>query len=290
MSSSRPAPVPSTRRAARAASRTLRPSLSPTRYGMDTGRAEPLVVGRCDHVAGANEIADVREERCGMGFFDGAQMSASPVVPCAHVTIGRPSAGFLPVGATTTPDTTMSRPSTAVEWYRTTPRVGPVGCVDAHGADQRSRLRLRQRVGHRVEVGLAHPAPRLRTRGRAIAPVSATQVASDTTTTDGSAHPVMLPRADLAGSSASASTSATSSTRWNVISSRDRVRAGRRGPGRCASGRITVGEPGPLGREHLLLDAADGQHTALERDLARHPDLGSHRRGRSAGSRAPSSS
>ena len=37
------------------------------------------------------------------------------------------------------------------------------------------------------------------------------------------------------------------------------------------------GEPGPLRREHLLLDAADRQHPTLERDLAGHPDVGAHR-------------
>ena len=57
-------------------------------------------------------------------------------------------------------------------------------------------------------------------------------------------------------------------------------RGRRRGRGRCAAGRITVGEPGPLRGEHLLLHAADRQHPTLQRDLAGHADLGAHRRAR----------
>ena len=52
------------------------------------------------------------------GCFEGAQMSARPAVPCAHVTTTRPARGAFAVGATTTPETAMSRPSTAREWYR----------------------------------------------------------------------------------------------------------------------------------------------------------------------------
>src|SRR3954464_5686631 len=37
------------------------------------------------------------------------------------------------------------------------------------------------------------------------------------------------------------------------------------------------GEAGPMRVEQLLLHAADGQHAAVERDLAGHADVGSHR-------------
>ena len=53
------------------------------------------------------------------GDFDGAHWSARPVVPCAQVSTVRPSFGAAPVGATMTPDTAMSRPSTEREWYST---------------------------------------------------------------------------------------------------------------------------------------------------------------------------
>ena len=38
-----------------------------------------------------------------------------------------------------------------------------------------------------------------------------------------------------------------------------------------------LGEAGALGGEQLLLDPADRQHPAVERDLAGHADLGAHR-------------
>src|SRR3954454_4850926 len=63
------------------------------------------------------------------GAFDGAHWSASPVVPCAHATTVRPAFGAAPVGATTTPDTAMSRPSTAREWYRTLHALAPAGAA-----------------------------------------------------------------------------------------------------------------------------------------------------------------
>lgn len=61
--------------------------------------------------------------------FDGAHWSARPVVPCAHVSTVRPSFGAAPVGATTTPDTAMSRPSTEREWYSTFHALAPAGAA-----------------------------------------------------------------------------------------------------------------------------------------------------------------
>src|SRR3954454_15740432 len=37
------------------------------------------------------------------------------------------------------------------------------------------------------------------------------------------------------------------------------------------------GEAGSMRREQLLLDAADGQHPAIEGDLTGHADIGAHR-------------
>ena len=68
----------------------------------------------------------------------------------------------------------------------------------------------------------------------------------------------------------------TSSARWNVMRSRTASgTSSRSGPLRA--GQDHRGEPGPLGREHLLLDAADRQHPALQRDLAGHADVAAHR-------------
>jgi hypothetical protein len=39
---------------------------------------------------------------------------ASPVVPCAQLITGQPSAGIVPAGTATVPDTATSRPSTDV--------------------------------------------------------------------------------------------------------------------------------------------------------------------------------
>ncbi len=47
---------------------------------------------------------------------DGAHWSAMPCVPWAQLITGRPPAGAASVGATTTPDTAMSEPSSACEW------------------------------------------------------------------------------------------------------------------------------------------------------------------------------
>ena len=85
------------------------------------------------------------------------------------------------------------------------------------------------------------------------------------------------------------STSCTSSARWNVITSRTRSgTSSRSGPLRV--GQDHLGEPGPLGREHLLLHAADRQHPALQRDLAGHADVGAHRSAGEQATRARSSS
>ena len=60
-------------------------------------------------------------------------------------------------------------------------------------------------------------------------------------------------------------------TGWNVICSRTSSGTSSRSP-RLRSGRITVGEAGRVRGEHLLLEAADRQHPALQRDLAGHAD------------------
>ena len=61
---------------------------------------------------------------------DGAQLSAIPWVPCAQATTGRPPAGALPVGATINPETAMSLPSTAREWYSTFQALAPGTAVN----------------------------------------------------------------------------------------------------------------------------------------------------------------
>ena len=77
-------------------------------------------------------------------------------------------------------------------------------------------------------------------------------------------------------SSASSRTWRTSSTRWNVMASRTASgTSSRSAPLRA--GRMTSREPGPVGGQHLLLDAADRQHPALQRDLAGHADARPHR-------------
>ena len=43
--------------------------------------------------------------------------------------------------------------------------------------------------------------------------------------------------------------------------------------GAVAGGEDDLGEPGPVGGQHLLLHAADRQHPARQRDLAGHADL-----------------
>ena len=47
---------------------------------------------------------------------DGAQPLATPVVPWAQLTMGKPPAGAGPPGTTTTPDTARSPPAADVEW------------------------------------------------------------------------------------------------------------------------------------------------------------------------------
>ncbi len=46
---------------------------------------------------------------------EGAQASAIPTVPCAHVITGQPPFGALPFGIATVPETATVLPSTACE-------------------------------------------------------------------------------------------------------------------------------------------------------------------------------
>src|ERR1035437_5892672 len=59
--------------------------------------------------------------------WDGAHASASPWVPCAQVTTGRPPGGAFAVGATTTPETATSAPLIDREWYSTFHAREPAG-------------------------------------------------------------------------------------------------------------------------------------------------------------------
>ncbi len=47
---------------------------------------------------------------------DGAQMSATPVVPCAQLSTGQPPSGGWPGGIEIVPDTAVSRPARVLEW------------------------------------------------------------------------------------------------------------------------------------------------------------------------------
>ncbi len=47
---------------------------------------------------------------------DGAQPLATPVVPWAQLTMGKPPTGGVPPGTTTTPDSARSPPDPDVEW------------------------------------------------------------------------------------------------------------------------------------------------------------------------------
>jgi hypothetical protein len=58
--------------------------------------------------------------------------------------------------------------------------------------------------------------------------------------------------------------------RWNVMTSRTSSGTSSRS-GRCAR-EDHLGQPGPVCGQHLLLDPADGQHPALQGDLAGHAD------------------
>ena len=77
-------------------------------------------------------------------------------------------------------------------------------------------------------------------------------------------------------SSARSSTSSIVITGWNVISSRTSSGTSSRSA-RLRSGRITSVRPGGVRGEHLLLEPADRQHAALQRDLAGHADRVLHR-------------
>ena len=92
-----------------------------------------------------------------------------------------------------------------------------------------------------------------------------------------------------AGSSAISSTSPTVMTGWNVICSRTSAGTSSRSAA-VALGDDHVGQPGGVRREHLLLQPADRQHAALERDLAGHADRVLHRAAASAATPARSSS
>jgi hypothetical protein len=50
-----------------------------------------------------------------LGSRDGAQLSAMPVVPCAHVRIGQPPLGALPLGRVIVPLTASVLPAASVE-------------------------------------------------------------------------------------------------------------------------------------------------------------------------------
>ncbi len=85
---------------------------------VDARRAEALVVGAHDGVAGlepAGERIDVRDVRSERRSREGAQLSAMPVVPCAHVRIGQPPFGALPFGTVIVPLTASGLPAASVE-------------------------------------------------------------------------------------------------------------------------------------------------------------------------------
>ena len=92
-----------------------------------------------------------------------------------------------------------------------------------------------------------------------------------------------------AGSSATSRTSPIVMTGWKVICSRTScghvVEVGA-----VALGQDHVGQARRVRGEHLLLEPADRQHAALQRDLAGHADRVLAPGGRSAATRAPSSS
>ena len=67
--------------------------------------------------------------------LDGANWSATPVVGCAQLTIGRPPAGAGPVGAKIMPDTAMSSLLKPCEWYSTSHAWLPAG-APANGCDR----------------------------------------------------------------------------------------------------------------------------------------------------------
>ena len=77
-------------------------------------------------------------------------------------------------------------------------------------------------------------------------------------------------------SSARPSTSSIDITGWKAISSRTFCGMSSRSA-RFRSGMIDVGDPGRVSREHLLLETADRQDAALQRDLAGHADRVLHR-------------
>ena len=92
-----------------------------------------------------------------------------------------------------------------------------------------------------------------------------------------------------AGSSASSSTSSTLSTGWNVIASRTSSGTSSRSAP-VALRDDHLGQARGVRGEHLLLQPADREHAALQRDLAGHADRVLHRAAPSAATRARSSS
>ena len=61
----------------------------------------------------------------------------------------------------------------------------------------------------------------------------------------------------------------------------------RRGRAGSSSGIEHLLDPGAVRREELLLDAADRQHAAAQRDLAGHRHVAAHRRSRAAATPRP---
>ena len=76
---------------------------------------------------------------------------------------------------------------------------------------------------------------------------------------------------DGTGSSACSSTSPTVITGWNVIASRTSCGTSSRSAA-VALGQDHVGQARRVRGQHLLLEPADRQHAALQRDLAGHAD------------------
>ena len=113
---------------ARAASSTLRPSLGAHQVRVGAGGAETLVVGRGDHVAAREEVGDVRHgarRRRPHATARRCRRARSCRAPSSSPA--RPPGGAGPVGATTSPDSATSRPSSAREWYRMRHARAPAG-------------------------------------------------------------------------------------------------------------------------------------------------------------------
>ena len=82
--------------------------------------AEPRVVGEHDdrsRVEELGELGDLTRRR--RDSSDGAHRDATPLVPWAQATTGRPPSGTAPVGANTTPETAIGVPFGSVDAYST---------------------------------------------------------------------------------------------------------------------------------------------------------------------------